>query len=222
MWQQAQNRTHLDTILQAITGPGVVAILRADRSDFFPQAAAALVSGGVLAVEVTLTTPNAISCLTRVAGEVSGAVVGAGTVLTADDARSAIAAGAKFLVSPIYAPEVVRIAREAGVIAVPGALTPTEVFNAWQAGADLVKVFPAELFSPRYVRYLRELFPQIRLFPTGGLSLDSVREYIIAGAATVGLGSNLADAEALTAGNVEPLVERARLLVTTVVRARQG
>jgi 2-dehydro-3-deoxyphosphogluconate aldolase/(4S)-4-hydroxy-2-oxoglutarate aldolase len=208
--------------LEAITGPGVVAILRADRSDFFPQAVVALVSGGIRAIEVTLTTPGAISAITRIASDVREAVVGAGTVLTADDARAVLRAGARFIVSPIFAPEVVRIAKEAGALCIPGAFTPTEVFSAWQAGADLVKVFPAGLFGPRYLRYLRELFPRIRLFPTGGLSLNDVGDYLAAGAAAVGLGSNLADARALMAGDAEPLVERARALVNRIEQARRG
>ncbi len=213
--------TGRDVVLQAVTEPGVAAILRAGDARFFPQAAAALVSGGIRAIEVTLTTPGAISAITRMATDAPEAVVGAGTVLTADEARAVLGAGSRFIVSPVFAPEVCRIAKEAGAVCIPGALTPAEIFNAWQAGADLVKVFPAGLFGPRYLRYLRELFPHIPLFPTGGLDLDNASEYITAGAAAVGLGGNLADAHALTTGKVEPLAERARTLVSKIEEARR-
>ncbi len=108
------------------------------------------------------------------------------------------------------------------MLCIPGALTPTGVFNARQAGADLVKVFPAGLLGPRYLRYLHERFPRIPLFPTGGLSLDDVSEYIAAGAVAVGPGGNLADARALTTGNVDPLTERARTVVSRIDQPRRG
>jgi len=212
--------THREATLEAIIGPGVVAILRAERSDFFPQVAAALVAGGIRAIEVTLTTPDAIAAIGRVARHVPEAVVGAGTVLTADDARAVLEAGARFIVSPVFTPEVVRIAKEGDAIAIPGTLTPTEVLSAWQGGADLVKVFPSGLFGPAYLRNLRAVFPRIPLLPTSGPTPEDAGEYIAAGAVAVGLGNTLIDPQILTTGDVGRLAERARRLVEMIARAR--
>lgn len=206
----------------AITGPGVVGILRADRSDYYPQVAAALVAGGIRAIEVTLTTPGALAAMRCIAEQVPQAVVGAGTVLTAQDARAVLEAGARFIVSPIFTPEVVQIARENDVIVIPGTMTPTEAYTAWQAGADLVKVFPSGLFGPQYLRNLRAVFPGIPLIPTSGPGPDDADAYIAAGALAIGIGDKLIDREMLVTGNVGDLTERARALVARIAQARQG
>jgi len=213
--------SYRDKTLEAITGPGVVAILRAERSDFFPRAAAALVASGIRAIEVTLTTPDAIAAIGQVARQVPEAVVGAGTVLTPDNARAVLEAGARFIVSPVCTPEVVRMAKEGDAIAIPGTLTPTEVLTAWQAGADLVKVFPSGFFGPAYLRNLRTVFPRIPLLPTSGPTPDDAGEYIAAGAIAVGLGNTLIEPRVLTTGEVGALTERARALVEAIARARR-
>lgn len=214
--------TKRDATLEAITGPGVVGILRADRSEYFPQAAAALVSGGIRAIEVTLTTPGAVAVIQRIAEQTPEAVVGAGTVLTPADARAVLEAGARFIVSPIFTPEVVRIAKENDAIAIPGTLTPNEVYSAWQAGADLVKVFPSGLFGPGYLRNLRAVFPGIPLIPTSGPGPDDAHEYIAAGALAVGIGDKLIDKAMLITGDVSALAGRARALVELIAQARRG
>jgi 2-dehydro-3-deoxyphosphogluconate aldolase/(4S)-4-hydroxy-2-oxoglutarate aldolase len=213
--------TRRDSTLQAITGPGVVGILRADRSEHFPQVAATLVSGGIVAIEVTLTTPGAIAAIQRVAEQVPEAVVGAGTVLTPKDAYAVLESGAQFIVSPIFTPEVVRIAQENDTVVIPGTLTPNEAYSAWQAGADLVKIFPSGLFGPAYLRNLRAVFPGIPLIPTSGPGPEDAGAYIAAGAMAVGIGDKLIPAEVLRTGEVGSLAERARALVEMIAQARQ-
>jgi 2-dehydro-3-deoxyphosphogluconate aldolase/(4S)-4-hydroxy-2-oxoglutarate aldolase len=213
--------TGRDSTLAAITGPGVIGILRAERPDYYPQAAAALVSGGITAVEVTLTTLDALATIERVAAQVPDAIVGAGTVLRPHDAYAVMKAGARFIVSPIFTPEVVRIARENGVVVIPGTFTPTEVYSAWQAGADFVKVFPSGVYGPQHIRALHAVFPAIPLLPTSGPGQEDAGEYIAAGAVAIGIGDKLIDKAMLTTGDMSDLAERARALVALVARARQ-
>lgn len=180
-----------------------IAIVRLDDLAEAVAIGQALVEGGIRALEFTLSNPDAL----KVVGEVRGrleegrALVGAGTVLDGESAGEAISAGAQFLVTPVYRRDVIERGREGGVPVVSGAMSPTEIFAAWQDGADLVKVFPARSLGPAYVKDLLGPLPQLRLVPTGGVNLDNCAAFIEAGAYTVALGSNLVDETVISRGD---------------------
>ena len=172
-----------------------IAIVRLDDLAEAVAIGQALVEGGIRALEFTLSNPDALRAVGEVRGrlEEGRALVGAGTVLDGESAGEAISAGAQFLVTPVYRRDVIERGLEGGVPVVSGAMSPTEIFAAWQDGADLVKVFPARSLGPSYVKDLLGPLPQLRLVPTGGVNLDNCAEFIEAGAYTVALGSNLVD-----------------------------
>lgn len=208
---------NLDAILRA----GVIAVVRASDSGVLPDVAEALVSGGVDVVEITFTVPSADRVIEQLAGRMGGrAIVGAGTVLDAETARVAILAGAKFVVSPIMGLPVIELCRRYGVPVMAGAFTPTEVVAAWQAGADVVKVFPSEIAGPAYLAALRGPLPQVRLMPTGGVSLENAADYIRAGACALGVGGSLVDSAAIGNRDFDRITRRAREFVAVVARAR--
>jgi 2-dehydro-3-deoxyphosphogluconate aldolase/(4S)-4-hydroxy-2-oxoglutarate aldolase len=201
---------------------GVIAVVR--LSDLAKAAALteALVAGGVRAVEFTFTNPaagGAISAAREALG--ARALIGAGSVLDAETARVAILAGAAFVVTPTVSLPVIEICHRYGVATTIGALTPTEIITAWEAGATYVKVFPASLGGPRYLRDIRAPLPQVKLIPTGGVDLDNAGEFIRAGAVAVALGSNLVDARSVTNEDWETITTRARAVVQAVQQARQ-
>jgi 2-dehydro-3-deoxyphosphogluconate aldolase/(4S)-4-hydroxy-2-oxoglutarate aldolase len=201
---------------------GVVAIARAASTARVAASVETLVSAGVTCVELTLTMPGAvesIEALARTLGD--DACIGAGTVLTAEQARSCIDAGARFLVAPSTVPGVGEVALAAGVPCLPGALTPSEIVAAWTSGAAAVKLFPASLGGVRYLRDVRAPLPDIPLIPTGGVGIDDVPGYIEAGAVAVGLGSPLFG-NSLADGDLDALADRARRLVSAVGVARAG
>jgi 2-dehydro-3-deoxyphosphogluconate aldolase/(4S)-4-hydroxy-2-oxoglutarate aldolase len=198
--------------LRAIREGRIVAVLRAADAGRLAAAADVLVSHGIRAVEFALTTPGALDALDRYCSSAAAeACVGAGTVLTAADARSAVTAGARFLVTPAVVPEVIAAGTELGVPVVAGALTPTEILAAATAGAALVKVFPAALGGPAYLRLIRDPLPQVPLVPTGGIGLGEVADYLSAGAVAVGLGGQLLG-DALRGGSLSELGRRAAQL----------
>jgi 2-dehydro-3-deoxyphosphogluconate aldolase/(4S)-4-hydroxy-2-oxoglutarate aldolase len=208
-------------MMDSILAGGVVAILRARRGDYLDAVLDTLVEAGIRCLEVTLNTPGALEALHR-AGTRFGAevVLGAGTVRTLSDADSAVLAGARFLVSPHTDPALAGRANEHGVGYLPGALTPTEIVTAWGAGATAVKLFPARLGGPRYLRDLREPLADIPVVPTGGVSIDSVPEWFAAGAVAVGVGGPLVG-DALETGDLDALRKRAGALVEAVAQCRQ-
>ncbi|MFJ1809588.1 MULTISPECIES: bifunctional 4-hydroxy-2-oxoglutarate aldolase/2-dehydro-3-deoxy-phosphogluconate aldolase [unclassified Streptomyces] len=206
----------------------VMAILRSADASGLLAVATALASGGVTCLEVTLTTAGALDVLAAIRAELGPDVaVGAGTVITGDQARDALAAGAEFLVAPVVDTAVVRNAADRGVPCYPGAWTPTEVSQAWQAGAAAVKLFPASTGGPAHLRQLRAPLPGIPLVAVGGVGLDEARDYLDAGACAVGIGSPLvrgADQDP-TAQALDALTARARTLldaVRTTARAREA
>ena len=186
------------------------------------MAAEAVCEGGISIVEITMTVPGAVEVireLTKNAG--TGILVGAGTVLNAEMARSCVDAGAEFLVSPGFDRGMVEFAVREGKLVMAGALTPTEVITAWEAGADFVKVFPCgNVGGAKYIKALRGPLPQIPLVPTGGVNLETAGEFIEAGAAALGVGGELVSAEALKSGKVEIIVENARKFLHVVAGAR--
>lgn len=204
----------------SIAEAGVVAVLRARASQHLAAVAHALVDAGLRVVEVTLTTPDAVTLIKQLHNDLGdAALVGAGTVVTLDEAEACIDAGADFLVSPTTALDVVATARIAGVAAFPGALTPTEILAAQRSGASAVKLFPASLVGPGYLAQLRGPFPSISIMPTGGIAVADVEPWLRAGAAAVGLGGSLSGA-ALADGPDKALRERARRALDGVTAAR--
>ena len=206
-----------------IEADGVVAVVRLDDLSKAAALTEALVAGGVRAVEFTFTNPaagRAIEAAAEALGE--RALIGAGSVLDAETARVAILAGATFVVTPTLSLPVIEMCHRYGVATMIGALTPTEILTAWEAGATYVKVFPASLGGPRYLRDVLAPLPQLKLIPTGGVSPENAAEFIRAGAAAVALGSNLVDARSVSAEGWETITARARAAVDEVARARRG
>jgi 2-dehydro-3-deoxyphosphogluconate aldolase / (4S)-4-hydroxy-2-oxoglutarate aldolase len=182
----------MNGVLARIRDERVMAIIRAASSDELMETAQALREGGIRCMEFTMTTPGALDCLhkvTRALGD--DMLLGAGTVLDPETARAVLLAGAKFIVTPALNREVVTMAKRYGAPVTPGALTPTEILAAWEAGADMVKVFPAARMGPEYLKDIHGPFPQIPLLPTGGISPDNAVDYLKAGAVAVGIGGNL-------------------------------
>jgi 2-dehydro-3-deoxyphosphogluconate aldolase / (4S)-4-hydroxy-2-oxoglutarate aldolase len=201
---------------------GVVAIARAASTARVGAAVETLVTSGVTCIELTMTMPGAIDAIAMLVKQFgTSACIGAGTVLTRDQARACIDAGAVFLVAPSAVPEVVDVAVADGVACLPGALTPSEVVAAWNAGAAAVKLFPASIGGARYLRDIRAPLPHISFIPTGGISIDDVAGYFEAGAVAVGLGSPLFG-DALADGDLGKLADRASRLLREVAQARAG
>ena len=202
---------------------GVIAVVRLDDLSKAVPLTEALVAGGVRAVEFTFTNPaagEAIAAASTALG--SRALIGAGSVLDAETARVAILSGARFVVTPTVSAATIEICNRYGVATTIGALTPTEILTAWQAGATFVKVFPANLGGPRYLRDVLGPLPQLKLIPTGGVDVDNAGEFIRAGAVAVALGSNLVDGRSVATEDWETITARAQAIVDAVAGARRG
>jgi 2-dehydro-3-deoxyphosphogluconate aldolase/(4S)-4-hydroxy-2-oxoglutarate aldolase len=209
--------------IREIEEGGVVAIVRFDRSEDLIQVARAVQAGGVRVIEFTMTTPNALRIIEESVREFGQDVLlGAGTVLDAETARAAILAGAEFIVAPTLSPSVIEVCRRYSKVVIPGAFTPTEILTAWECGADFVKVFPAEFGGPGYFKAILAPLPQVKLIPVGGVSLETIADFIRAGASAVAVGSNLVKKSAIAAGEFDELTELARGFVAEVARAREG
>jgi 2-dehydro-3-deoxyphosphogluconate aldolase / (4S)-4-hydroxy-2-oxoglutarate aldolase len=212
----------LDPVTRAISDAGLVAILRSASIRHYAAAVELLVATGVRAVEVTLTAGDAVTAIKELAQAYAGTdvVIGAGTVVSSDQAEACIEAGAAFLVSPAVTPDVMATARIAGVAVYPGAMTPTEILSAHRSGASAVKLFPASAMSPRYLKDIRGPFPGIPVIPTGGIAVEDIPSWLAAGSAAVGLGSPLFGSS-LTDGPDAALSERGRRAVAAVAEARR-
>lgn len=200
-------------VLNRIKSEKVIALIRADSSASLLECARALSAGGLNCIELTMTTPGAIELCAQVSKELPNVLLGLGTVLDADTARQGIAAGAKFIVTPAVRPTVIAACNEAGVPILSGALTPTEAYTAWELGADVIKVFPAEFFGPAYIKSLKAPFPKIEFMPTGGVTPETVGEFLKAGAFATAAGSSLVAAAALKAGDWAAITARAKVFV---------
>lgn len=212
-----------EQILDLIAESGVVAVMRAPSKEVLVDISAALLEGGVPAIEVTMTTPKAIAAIEMLADKYGDrAIVGVGTVIDAATCRDAIAAGAQFVVSPVLDRTVVETTKRYGKISIPGAFTPTEILGAWSAGADVVKVFPATALGPNYIRDLLAPLPQLKLTPTGGVDLKNCGEWIKAGAAFVGAGSALVCKDAVAKEDWGAIAANARAFVEAIRAARKG
>ena len=206
-------------VLASIRAEKVIALIRADGPASLLDCARALSAGGLNCIELTMTTPGAIDMAQTLCRELPQIVTGLGTVLDADTACAGIAAGAQFIVTPIVRPEVVKACRDIGVPVLCGALTPTEIYSAWEQGADVVKVFPAEFFGPAYLRSLKGPFPQIDLLPTGGVTPETLGDFLRAGAFATAAGSALVSGAALKAGDWAAITARARQFAAAAARA---
>lgn len=184
-------------VLQAIREVGVLPVLRASSIDTAMQLAEAISEGGVSAMEVTMTVPGAIEVIRRLVKDRPDLLVGAGTVLDPETARMCIAEGAQFVVSPAINLETIALCHRYSIAVLPGALTPTEVVTAWQAGADIIKVFPASAMGgAKYLQSLKAPLPQIELIPTGGVNVNTAKDFLAAGAYALGVGADLVDEKA--------------------------
>lgn len=217
-------KTSKGHVLDRIRDLGLVPVVRAQSAEEAIRAIDAIRAGGIDVLEVTMTVPDAIPLIAQVAKRFGkDAVIGAGTVLDAETARACILAGAQFVVTPTLKAETIACCRRYSVPVLPGALTPTEVLTAWEAGADMVKVFPCSAVGgASYIKALKAPLPQVELVPTGGVNLETAADFIKAGSTALGLGSDLVDLKALREGNAALVTERARQLVGIVQAARKA
>ena len=209
-----------DAVLTKIKTEKVIALIRADNPDGLLDCAKALAAGGLTSIELTMTTPGAIRMLEKATAELPDFLFGLGTVLDAETARLGILAGASFIVTPALRPDVITLCRRYSVPVFAGAFTPTEIVNAWEAGADAAKVFPAEFFGPAYIKSVKAPLPHIDLVPTGGVNADNVGDFLKAGAMATAAGSSLVDAKALKEKNWAAITARAQAFVKAVAAAR--
>ncbi len=209
-----------DAVLAKIKAEKVIALIRADNPDGLLDCAKALADGGLTSIELTMTTPGAIRMLEKATAELPSFLFGLGTVLDAETARAGILAGARFIVTPALRPDVITLCRRYGVPVFSGAFTPTEILQAWEAGADVAKVVPAEFFGPAYLKSIKAPFPQIELLPTGGVTPETVGEYIRAGAFATAAGSSLVEAKSLKEKNWAAITARAKVFVAAVAAVK--
>jgi 2-dehydro-3-deoxyphosphogluconate aldolase/(4S)-4-hydroxy-2-oxoglutarate aldolase len=212
-----------EEIRQQIIDIGIVPVLRVSSPKLALAAAEAVLAGGIPIVEVTMTIPKAVDVIRELVMSMSSdVIVGAGTVLDVQSAQRCLDSGAQFLVSPVFDLETIKLANSAGKLMMAGALTPSEIVNAWSRGSDFVKVFPCgNVGGPKYIQALRGPLPHIPLIPTGGVSLDNAAAFITAGASALGVGSELISESELKAGNPRHVTRTAKRFVTIVEEARQ-
>lgn len=200
---------------------GVIAIMRANSPDQLLAAADALKAGGVNAIEVTMTTPGALDVIRQATAKYGADVLfGVGSVLDAETARAAILAGAQFVVCPTLSLETIALCKRYSVPVVPGAFSPTEVLTAWEAGADMVKLFPASIGGPEFLKAIKAPLPQVKLVPVGGVDLDTTADFIRAGAAVVGVGGALVNQRLLDSEDFATITDRARRYREEVQKGR--
>jgi 2-dehydro-3-deoxyphosphogluconate aldolase / (4S)-4-hydroxy-2-oxoglutarate aldolase len=211
-------------ILELLRNTGVVAVIRTENPADLVSVARALGEGGVKFVEITMTIPGALDIIHDAAAQLKGTdiIIGAGTVLDAPTARAAICAGSQFVVGPGFDFETVRICNTYGVPVMPGAFTPTEIIQAWKAGADAVKIFPAEVGGPAYLKSIKEPLPQVELMPTKGVDFNTAAAYIKAGAIAVGTGTCLVNKALIAAKDYATINENAKRFIQLVREAKEG
>jgi len=210
------------TILSSILDIGIVPVVRTNSAESAILAIEAIYKGGIRAAEITMTVPGAIRALEKVADKFGDKIVlGAGTVLDPETARACMLAGAEFFVTPALNVKTIEMARRYSKAIMPGALTPTEVLTAWEAGADIVKVFPCgNMGGAKYIKALKGPFPQIEMCPTGGVNLDTAGDFLKAGACAVAVGGELVDAKLIKEGRYDQIEERARQYLAVIAKAR--
>jgi 2-dehydro-3-deoxyphosphogluconate aldolase/(4S)-4-hydroxy-2-oxoglutarate aldolase len=207
--------------LQRVLDGVIVAVVRSPSSEQLVEVAQALAEGGVTNVEITLTVPGALEVIRDVRRRLGEELfLGAGTVLDPESARAALLAGAEYIVTPTLNPEVIRVCRRYGKLVMPGAFTPTEILTAWESGADMVKVFPADVGGPAYLKTIHGPLPQIPLMPTGGVNLKTAADFLRAGACALGVGGALVEKDALARGDMDRIRDLAAQYVDVVHQAR--
>lgn len=209
-------------VLASILDIGIVPVVRTASAESAIRAIEAIYNGGIRAAEITMTVPGAIQALEKVAAKFGDKIVlGAGTVLDPETARISMLSGAEFFVTPALKVETIEMARRYSKVICPGALTPTEVLTAWEAGADIVKVFPCgNMGGPNYIRALKGPFPQIEMIPTGGVNLETAGEFLKAGACAVAVGGELVDARLIQESRYDEIEARARQYLAVIAKAR--
>lgn len=208
-------------IIQRLLNPGIVAIIRADSSEQLVGVAQALADGGITAIEVTMTTPNALQVITEVTARLGHQIVmGVGTVLDTETCRAAILAGAEFVVTPVTKPDVIRLCNRYGKPIASGAFTPTEALLSYESGADFVKLFPADQVGPTYIKNILAPLPMLQIIPTGGVSPETIGDFMKAGSVAVGAGSTLIAKDALKKGDFAAITARAKQFVAAITAAR--
>ncbi|MBP3956590.1 bifunctional 4-hydroxy-2-oxoglutarate aldolase/2-dehydro-3-deoxy-phosphogluconate aldolase [Gemmata sp. G18] len=208
--------------LQRVTDCGIVAVVRFSSPEPLVEVVKALADGGVTVAEVTLTVPNALDVIRAAKKHLGDRVLlGAGTVLDPETARAALLAGAEFIVAPSLNLDVIKMCRRYDKLVMPGAFTPTEVLAAWEAGADIVKVFPADVVGPAFFKALRGPLPQVKLMPTGGVDLTTAPEFLKAGAVCLGVGSQMVEPKAVAAGDFARITQLAKQYVEVVKQHRK-
>jgi len=209
-------------ILKRIESIGVVPVIRSETADNVIRAVEALVEGGIPVAEITMTVPDAIKVIERCVAHFGDRItLGAGSVTHADACAEVIDAGCVFVVTPVFVPAVIDICKHRGVCVIAGALTPTEIFMAWEAGADVIKVFPARVMGgAAYLRMVHEPLPQIPLMPTGGVTIETLSDYFKAGVKFVGAGGDLVSKKAIDTGNTRSITDRARQYMAAIVETR--
>jgi 2-dehydro-3-deoxyphosphogluconate aldolase / (4S)-4-hydroxy-2-oxoglutarate aldolase len=212
-----------ETTAQILERVGLIPVLRARNAAQAHAVVKAMIAGGVTVVEVTMTVPGAVALLAELKREYAGQLLlGSGTVTTADQAEATIDAGAEFVVSPSLHPAVISATKNSGKLSIPGALTPTEVVTAWEAGADYVKIFPCSAMGgASYLRSLLAPFPHLKLIPTGGVTLQTAEDFLRAGARALGVGSDLVNLASIDAGAPEFITETARAYLKVVAQFRE-
>ncbi|MGA2327253.1 MAG: bifunctional 4-hydroxy-2-oxoglutarate aldolase/2-dehydro-3-deoxy-phosphogluconate aldolase [Bryobacteraceae bacterium] len=209
-------------ILAFITDIGIVPVVRAASAESALKAVEAIYNGGIRAAEITMTVPGAIRALEKAADAFGDRLVlGAGTVLDPETARACMLAGAEFFVSPNLKLATIEMVKRYSKVVIPGALTPTEVLTAWEAGADIVKIFPCgNVGGAKYIKALKAPYPHIELIPTGGVNLETAGDFLKAGACAVAVGAELVDAKSIREGRLEVIEERARQYLAAIAKAR--
>ena len=208
------------SVVDRIKACGVVAVIRSDSPNELLDVSKALREGGVVAIEITTTVPGALKVIEEASAKMTDTIIGVGSVLDPETARAAILSGAEYIVCPVLNTAVIEMAKRYGKAVMPAGLTPTEILTAWQAGADVVKVFPASIGGPSYFKDIKGPLPQVELMPTGGVDINTTPEFIKAGACAVGAGSAMVDKQAVKDRNWAKLTETARKFVEAVASAR--
>lgn len=211
------------TDLQRVLKTGIVAIIRANSGEQLVPVAQALYEGGIDVIEVTFTVPGVLDIIGQVRKALGDKILlGAGTVLDTESARAAILAGAEFVVCPTVNVDVIQLCKRYDKVVLPGAFTPTEILTAWEAGGDIIKVFPADVGGPNYLKAIHGPLPQVKLLPTGGVDLNTIHSFMQAGACAVGLGSALVEKKALETGDLGRIKSLAQQYVAAVQSFRSG
>jgi len=212
-----------EVVLDRLKQTGVVAVIRIDQADDLVPVSKALLAGGVCFIEITMTVPNALKAIRSTACEMGDQIiVGAGTVLTPEMAEAAISAGAGYIVSPITNYDTIKYCRDSNVAVMPGAMTPTEIYNAWDAGADVVKIFPAGVGGCSFFKAMQGPLPQIPIMPTGSVDFETAPKFIKAGACAIGVGAALVSPALIADKNYDQITRNAETFIELVRNARHS